>query len=551
VILAELRVAQLGVIEDLTVLLGPGMTVLTGETGAGKTLVVDAISLLLGGRADASLVRLGADEAVVEGRFVGGTPDAELVLRRTIPTVGRGRAYLDGRMASVQQLAEVGDQLVDLHGQHTHQSLLQPAAQRAALDAGGGVSVAEMTSARRAVRELTAVQAGLGGDARARARELDLLQYQLAELDAAELLSPTEDAELREEEAWLSDAAALRSAAAAVADGLSADDGIVDRVGSLAARLAGSTPLGPLHDRLLSLQTELSDAATEARAATEAFEDNPARLAEVGARRHLLTDLRRKYGATLAEVIEFRDQARRRRAELEDHDSRARRIEAELEAAEAQLAAAEERLGEARRVVAPAFASQVESVLHKLAMPKARFEVEIGPDRAGDAVTWLLGANPGEPSRPLAKVASGGELARTMLAVRLVLTERAGGPGGNGSDQTGVRPDDPVTLIFDEVDAGIGGEAAVAVGEALAALAGRHQVLVVTHLPQVAAFGDRHLVVRKQTIGDRTVATAKEVTGKERVIEVSRLLSGRPDSATARRHAQELLAHKAPARLRS
>jgi DNA repair protein RecN (Recombination protein N) len=547
VILAELRVSQLGVIEDLTVFLAPGMTVLTGETGAGKTLIVDAISLLLGGRADAALVRPGAGEAVVEGRFVGVAPDDELVLRRTIPAVGRGRAYVNGRMANVSQLAELGERLVDLHGQHTHQSLLQPATQRAALDAGGAVSSDEVISARRAVRDLIAVQSGLGGDARARARELDLVQYQLTELDSAELQSPSEDAELREEEAWLSDAAALRGAAAAVADGLNADDGIVDRLGSLVARLAGSSPLAVLHDRLLSLQTELSDAATEARAATEEFEDNPARLAEVGARRQLLTDLRRKYGATLAEVIEFRDQARRRRADLEDHDSRARRMEAELEAAQARLAAAEERLGAARRAVAPAFASQVESVLHVLAMPKARFEAEIGSDRAGEAVTWRLGANPGEPLRPLAKVASGGELARTMLAVRLVLTERSGGPAGNGVDQAGIGPDDPVTLIFDEVDAGIGGEAAVAVGQALAALAHRHQVLVVTHLPQVAAFGDRHLVVRKQTVGDRTVATAEEVEGRERVIEVSRLLSGRPDSATARRHAQELLAHTSPA----
>jgi DNA repair protein RecN (Recombination protein N) len=550
VILVELRVSHLGVIEDLTVLLGPGMTVLTGETGAGKTLIVDAISLLLGGRADGSLVRPGADEAVVEGRFVGRAPDAELVLRRTIPAVGRGRAYVDGRMASVQQLADLGDRLADLHGQHTHQSLLQPAAQRAALDAGGGVSSDEVISARRAVRELAAVQAGLGGDARARARELDLLQYQLTELDAAELSSPTEDAELRDEEAWLSDAAALRGAAAAVLDGLSADDGIVDRLGSLVARLAGAPPLAPLHHRLLDLQTELSDAATEARAATEQFEDNPGRLAEVGARRHLLTELRRKYGATLAEVIEFGDEARRRRAELEDHDSRARRIEAELEAAQARLATAEEGLGRARRAAAPGFASHVESVLQVLAMPKARFEVDVGPDRAGEAVTWRLGANPGEPLRPLAKVASGGELARTMLAVRLVLTERSEGLGEIGPDQTGVGPDGPVTLIFDEVDAGIGGEAAVAVGQALAALTDRHQVLVVTHLPQVAAFGDRHLVVRKQTHGARTVATVEEVEGKERVIEISRLLSGRPDSATARRHAQELLAHRSPAQPR-
>jgi DNA repair protein RecN (Recombination protein N) len=545
--LAELRVAQLGVIEDLTVVLGHGMTVLTGETGAGKTLIVDAINLLLGGRADAALVRPGAKEAVVEGRFVGGAPDVELVLNRTVPASGRGRAYVDGHMASAQQLAAIGDRLIDLHGQHAHQSLLQPAAQRIALDAGGGISTAELTRARRQVRDLVAVQAGLGGDARARARELDLLRFQLTELDGANLDSITEDDELRQEEAWLAAAASVRAAAASVADALQADEGIVDQVGTLAAVLAGLAPLAGLHGRLLGLQVELSDAASDARSAAETLEDNPQRLAEIGARRQLLTDLRRKYGATLAEVVEFRDQARVRLAELEEHDARCAQLEAELDMARAGLAAAEDRVGRARRAAAPAFAGEIESVLHILAMPKARFAVEVGPDRAGESVNWLLGANPGEPLLPLAKVASGGELARAMLAVRLVLTEHRRRVPEAGPDLPAAS-EDPPTLVFDEVDAGIGGEAAVAVGQALAALSEEHQVLVVTHLPQVAAFGDRHIVVRKRTVGTRTIATAEEVDAEARVTELSRLLSGRPGSATARRHAEELLAQRRPPR---
>jgi DNA repair protein RecN (Recombination protein N) len=565
--LAELHVAQLGVIEDLTVVLGSGMTVLTGETGAGKTLIVDAISLLLGGRADASLVRPGAGEAVVEGRFVASGQEAEVVLTRVVPASGRARAYIDGRMASAQQLAEVGGRLVDLHGQHAHQSLLHPTAQRAALDAAGDVSTESIAQARRRVRDLTSQQSGLGGDARTRARELDLLRYQVGELDAADLGSPTEDDDLRAREELLSHASALRTATASVADALASDDGIVDRLGSLVATLAGPAPLAPLHDRLLAVQVELSDAASEARTAAEAFEDDPDQLAEVGARRRVLTDLRRKYGDTLEEVIVFRDQARVRMAELEDYDRRGATLERDLAAAQAELEAAEAAVGAARRAAAPGLVAEIESALQGLAMPRARFAIDIGPARSGDGVTWLLGANPGEPLLPLAKVASGGELARAMLAVRLVLTGRrprpAAGPapatatatGGDGdgdgdgdqpTDDAGTGVDDPATLVFDEVDAGIGGEAAVAVGQALAALGQEHQVLVVTHLPQVAAFGDHHLVVRKGTVGERTIATALEVDGGARVVELSRMLSGRPDSPTARRHAEELLAQRSP-----
>jgi DNA repair protein RecN (Recombination protein N) len=566
--LAELHVAELGVIEDLTVVLGPGMTVLTGETGAGKTLIVDAISLLLGGRAEASLVRPGAGEAVVEGRFVN-TTDVEVVLTRVVPASGRARAYIDGRMASAPQLAELGGRLVDLHGQHAHQSLLHLAAQRAALDVAGDICTEGIAQARRRVRDLTSRQAGLGGDARTRARELDLLRYQVGELDAAGLGSPTEDNELQTTEEVLSHASALRTAAGSVAEALASDEGIVDQLGALVATLAGPEPLRLLHDRLLALQAELSDAASEARAAAEAFEDNPDLLAQVGARRRVLTDLRRKYGDSLEEVIIFRDQARARIAELEDHDLQGATLERDLAVAQAELEAAEAAVGAARRAAAPALAAEVESALQRLAMPRARFAIDIGPDRSGDGVTWLLGANPGEPLLPLAKVASGGELARAMLAVRLVLTGRRhpaaesaptgdggggrGSPGGRGRRTNGddnaddASPtDDPPTLVFDEVDAGIGGEAAVAVGQALAALGRDHQVLVVTHLPQVAAFGDRHLVVRKHTVGERTIATTVEVDGATRVVELSRMLSGRPDSPTARRHAEELLAQRAP-----
>jgi DNA repair protein RecN (Recombination protein N) len=265
----------------------------------------------------------------------------------------------------------------------------------------------------------------------------------------------------------------------------------------------------------------------------ENLEDDPDRLAEIGTRRQLLGELRRKYGATLAEVIAFREETRARVAELGSHDARAAALDRERTEAEAELAAAELELWEARRAAAPGLATAVEAELQELAMPRARFVVEVAPEPPGDTVTWMLGANPGEPVLPLAKVASGGELARTMLAVRLA---------SRPAEQQRLNSAGPMTLVFDEVDAGIGGEAAVAVGRALAALGTQHQVLVVTHLPQVAAFADRHLVVRKDVQGERTVATVHEAVDQERVVELSRMLSGSPGSKTARLHARELLA---------
>jgi DNA repair protein RecN (Recombination protein N) len=544
--LVELRVAQLGVIEDVTLVLGPGMTALTGETGAGKTLLVDAIELLTGGAADPRLVRPGAEEALVEGRFsragpTGDAPEEELILARVVPAQGRGRCYVNGRMVSVGQLSELGRTLVDLHGQHAHQSLLSPAAQRSGLDQAGVVDTSEVAEWRKAVRDLRDVQAALGGDQRSRARELDLLNYQLAEIDAAAINDPAEDEALQMEEETLADAAGLIIAAQSVWSALGGDEGAVDRVGAAVAATGSRRPLESVRDRLIAVQEELADAAAEARAVAEMVEDDPAHLAQIQERRRVLTELRRKYGGSLAEVIEYREDLRAQVQDLQTHDERAAAVAAELERAEKELAAAYERLWDARRKAAPSFAAAVEVELRRLAMPRARFAVEVGPDPDKEVVGWLLGANPGEPLLPLSKVASGGELARTMLAARLVLGPAGEGPLGNGVGGASR------TLVFDEVDAGIGGEAAVAVGTALAALAPRHQVLVVTHLAQVAAFADHQLAVTKEMIGEsggeRTIAQVRLVRGEERVVELARMLSGRPDSESARRHAEELLAN--------
>jgi DNA repair protein RecN (Recombination protein N) len=560
-VLIELRVRQLGVIDDVALYLGPGMTALTGETGAGKTLVVEAIELLLGGRADPMLVRPGAAEATVEGRFagcgeVGGVEDDdEVILARAVPAQGRSRAYVGGQMASLAVLAESGSALVDLHGQHAHQSLLSPGVQRAALDQFGAVDLAPLASARQRLREITEAQAALGGDERSRARELDLVRFQLEELDAAGLDDPDEDKALEEEEERLGDAGALRQATLAAHEALSGDGGILDQLGTTIAELSGRKPVAALHDRLRALEAELSDAASDSRGLAEAFEDDPERLEAVAARRHQLRELRRKYGDRLVDVIAFRDEARERVEELESFEARAAALDTKAAAATVAVGKAEGKLGAARRAAAPAMSRAVEAELRTLALARARFEVAVGADPSGESVTWMLAANPGEPLLPLTKVASGGELARTMLAARLVLSGAASTaarplatrPAAAASAATLGGGDQRVstparTLVFDEVDAGIGGEAAVAVGRALAALGAEHQVLVVTHLPQVAAFAHHHLAVSKDVVGDRTVSKVVALDDAARVVELSRMLSGQPHSETARRHAEELLA---------
>ncbi|MEI7623512.1 MAG: DNA repair protein RecN [Actinomycetes bacterium] len=518
--LSELRVCNLGVIEELSLLLGTGMTAVTGETGAGKTLVVTAIELLVGGKADASMVRPGAEEAVVEGRFDLG--ETECVIRRIIPAKGRSRGYIDGTLASISELSELGSRLVDLHGQHDHQSLLTAAVQRQALDRFGAVDLGPLALARQDVLAIEARRAGLGGDPRDRAREIDLLRFQVSELIDAGLDDPAEDERLRLEAELLADASGFRDAAAGAVDALANDGGAGDSIGRAIAALAERTPFVPLAARLRDIQAELDDLVRDLRSSSESIDSDPERLAIIGDRRKLLQDLRRKFGDSLSEVMAWRDSAVTRLAELEGHDDVAAALDAELLVARTQLAQAEETVALARAAAAPALAAAVAAHLPDLALPKARVEVDVA-GVAGRDVTFRFAANPGMDLQPLAKVASGGELARAMLALRLVLTEG------------------PPVLIFDEVDAGIGGAAAVAVGRSLSSLGTNHQVLVVTHLAQVASWADAHVVVDKVVSGSVTTTTIEVVSEEARVTELARMLSGTPESSTARQHARELL----------
>lgn len=529
--LVELAVRDLGVIADLSLVLGPGMTALTGETGAGKTLVVGAVELLVGGRADSTMVRHGASEARVEGRFIADNGN-EIVLERVVPQQGRSRAYIDGRMVPVAKLVELGTLLVDLHGQHAHQSLLGPAVQRDALDRFANLDLGDFHEARSHLSAVDTALSAIGGDSRERAREIDLLGYQLEEIERASLDDPDEETSLELVEESLADAFAHREASVRAHDNLVRDGGVIELVGEAMHIVDGRNPLGEVEKRLKALSAELGDIATELRTIDESLEDNPQRLSEVRERRQQLRDLRRKYGDTLGEVMTFAQESRHRLDELTSYDQQVADLEAQrLQALEA-LSQSASRISAARREAAPLLGIAVQDILATLAMPQARFRVEVSGD-AGEQVQYLLAANAGEDFLPLAKAASGGELARVMLALRLALLASEGTPGESLASRS--------TLIFDEVDAGIGGEAAQVVGQALASVASGSQVLVVTHLAQVAACADAHIAVKKADVEGRTIATASVIDLDERVIELSRMFSGQPDSNTARDHAKELL----------
>jgi DNA repair protein RecN (Recombination protein N) len=521
--LVELRVRNLGVVDDVTIAVPSGMTALTGETGAGKTLLVEALGLLLGGRADPSVVRAGADEAFVEGRFllapsadrpeeIQGTEDGtEIVLARAVVRGGRSRAWIDGRMASVGALAEVAEGLVE--------------AQRQALDHYGGIDVGPLDRARHQLRRLTDERDALGGDARQRAHQRDLLDFQIAEIEEAHIDDMAEDAGLEAEEERLADTAAHRQAATVALTALSEAEeaSAVDRLAEAAGALGGRGPLSALHDRVRAAMAELADLATELRSVVETWDDDPERLAAIRGRRQLLRELQRKYGDDLAEVAAFAVTARRLREEIAADERRAASVDDEISQARATLEQVEATVATARGQAAPRLAAEIQATLRRLAMASARFAVAVEGTGPADQVTFMLGANAGEALQPLARAASGGELARTMLAIRLALT------------------DAPGVMVFDEVDAGVGGAAATSVGVALAGLGRRAQVLVVTHLAQVAALADHQIAVRKIEEAGRTRSEVAVLDDENRVVELSRMLSGRPDSSSARRHARELL----------
>ncbi|HYN35316.1 MAG TPA: AAA family ATPase, partial [Ilumatobacteraceae bacterium] len=375
--LTELHIENLGVIERIEIMLGPGLTAVTGETGAGKTMLVEAIELLVGGRADASMVRHGAGEARIDGRLI--TPDgSEMVLTRVIPTSGRSRAYVNGRLATVASLAEAAADTVDLHGQHAHQSLLSTATQRAALDEYGAIDLGDLRAARARLTEIDAELAALGGDERARAREIDLLRFQVDELDAADVVDAAEDERLDAEESVLADATAHRDAAAAAVASTSDDGGAHDAIATALGALDGRSPFAQQAVRLRDVLAELDDVVGEIRAVGEQIDESPERLAEIRERRQVLKNLRRKYGDDLAAVMAFHADSADRLAELERFDERAGELDRARSDALAHELVAAEAVGRRRREVGPQLASAVETELRRLAMPHGSVGVEIG-----------------------------------------------------------------------------------------------------------------------------------------------------------------------------
>lgn len=524
--LAELRVSNLGIIESAEILLESGLIALTGETGAGKTLLIEAINLLIGERADPGRVRTGQPEARVEGRFILG--EEEFVVVRVVPSDGRSRAYINGRLATVGELADLGAKLVDLHGQHAHQSLLSAAVQRAALDEYAGSDLNPLKQARARLAEIDASLAALGGDTRSRAREVELLRFQVEEIGRADIADIDEDATLEQEESYLADVVAHKQAALLAQSALTDEAGAADSVGSAVSALAHRTPFAEIRERLEAVQAELSDVARDLRSRAESSEEDPERLDEIRRRRQLLRELCRKYGETLSDVLLFDSNCRERLEELESYEIRVAELEAARLSTVDEERAAAAAVAAARRAAASQLGSDITNHLPDLAMPRAVIAISVGGEDPADEVSILMSSNPGSPLAPLSKVASGGELARTMLAIRLVLSQG------------------PPILIFDEVDAGIGGAAANSLAQSLERLGRTHQVLVVTHLAQVAAAASQHLVVSKDVVSrdgvESTRTDVREVEDEARVDEVARMLSGHPDSTRARDHAAELLA---------
>jgi DNA repair protein RecN (Recombination protein N) len=551
--LEELHIRGLGVIEDATLRFAPGLTVVTGETGAGKTMLVTALELLLGARADSSLVRAGAPAALAEA-IVSPVPaeatgwvdadDEALIVSREIPADGRSRARIGGRLAPVGALEEVLGRFVEVHAQHEHVRLQRAEVQRRLLDRFAGDGHARTLAAYRDAhdrwRALVARRDRLTADARERARELDRLRFEVAEIDRAELDAEV-DGSLDREVDRLAHAEEIRTAAGTAAAALGSD-GAQDPVGvaveSLRRVPVDDPVLDELRERLGSLTAELTELAADLRGYGEAVEADPARLAELGERKRLVTGLCRKYGADVPAVLAYADEARERLAVLERDEADVGDLDAQVAVAHEEAIALASRLREGRREAGERLATVVDGHLGDLGMPHARTTIAVTPlpdDEltvdGGDRVAFLLAPNPGEPARPIAQAASGGERSRMSLAIEVALAD----------------VDDAQVLVFDEVDAGIGGATAMAVGEKLARLAAgagggvARQVLCVTHLAQLAAFADVHHVVEKGLADGRTVTTTRHVADDDRVAELARMLGGDAASAAGSEHARELL----------
>jgi DNA repair protein RecN (Recombination protein N) len=552
-VLLELRVENLLLIERAELRLGPGLNVLTGETGAGKTVLAHALDLLLGGRARPAIVRPGAAEAYVEGVFelsddlravVGDdrlAPDAEeLVIARRVSSEGRTRAYLGGRTATVADLQEVGASLIAFYGQHEHRKLMLASAQLEILDGFCGpghlARRAGMGEAWARVRGLEASLDELRERAGARERELDLLEYELGEIDAA-APDEAEELELLAIRERLRHLEALRGAALGAAEA-AAPEADLDGGGVSALLAAGGAALDGvagvdvgldvLAERWRALAIEADDLAADLRRYAEGLEAEPGALDRAEERLTVLERLKRKHGGTIAAVLAHAEQCRARRDELAGAEVALERATAELDAASAELRSLAGELSAARAKAAPRLAAEVRSRLADLAMAGATFEIALEPREPGpsgaDSVEFLIAPNAGVPAGPLREIASGGELSRVMLALM-------GAANASGA----------AALVFDEVDAGIGGHTARAVGAQLRALAAGRQVVCITHLPQIASLAERHFSIAKDPAAEPALTTVTALEGGAVVAELVRMLGADADDVAARRHARELL----------
>jgi DNA repair protein RecN (Recombination protein N) len=545
-VLRQLHISGLGVIDDLDLELHPGLNVLTGETGAGKTMITVGLALALGGRGGASLVREGYRAARVQARFDAPTgagdwvEDGEVILARSVGSDGRSTARIGGQLATVSSLAELGSALVEVHGQHQAGRLLTSAAQTAFLDRFAGeqhlLALAAYQQVFRERRATAAELAMIRDAARERERELDLLAYQTREIQAADPRAG-ECEELELEESRLAHVERLTELAATADAEVAADGGASDALAAAASATDAAAALDPaaaeLAARVRGLSTEANELARDLRSYGSSLQVDPGRLQEVRERIALLKGLQRKYGASDADVLAFLAEASERMAGLEGADERLEALESEVAELDGRARESAKRVSRGRLAAATPLAAAVTAELGELGMPGASVLVELdaladpGPD-GNERAEVRLCAGPAQPVLPLAKAASGGELSRTMLACRSVLADL----------------DEVPTLVFDEIDAGIGGEAGLAVGRRLAGLATDRQVVVVTHLPQIACFADLHARVRKQ----RGTTSLKILVEEERVRELSRMLAGMPGSDSASSHAAELLTRAARAR---
>jgi DNA repair protein RecN (Recombination protein N) len=558
--LTTLRIKNLALVADLTLELQPGYNVITGETGAGKSILIGALNLALGERADRTLIRSGSDSCSVEAVFDVGQlraplhsfleengleacADHQLLLKRSFTSAGTNRQFINGSPTTLNTLATLGEWLVDIHGPHEHQSLLHPARQLEILDAFGKLdgereAFADLVHRRAA---LEAEKAALIVDEKTYAQQLDLLRFQVDEISTASLQSE-EETQVEQDYRRASNAAKLLQLSQAALGVLSENDtsvltqaGIIGRTLQELQRVdASAAPLQTLHEQAVSalheLQAELSHYSDKA-------DIDPARLQQLEERLNLIHSLKRKYGTTLPEVIAFGDEARRKLQSLEQRDAALVRLNSQLEQLTAELWRAGQALSAKRRKVIPQLSKSVSKQLGDLGFKQSRLDVALTTRNPSgiansqlqiastglDTIEFQFAPNPGEPARPLRAIASSGELARVMLALKTVLA---------AEDQIPV-------LVFDEVDANVGGETANAVGEKMQQIAQKRQVLCITHLPQVAAPASAHYLATKQTKAGRTTSEITLLSPKERVTELTRMLGGQTDAA--RRHAEALL----------